>query len=297
MWDAIQKHLLSQRLLWSARTTGGVSACTGVSGPRKIRGMSWCLSPFGLLPRCNVLALCGRPSFSDAGKPALYCCVYVRRAVTMDNPRRTRQSVYMNSAKNFVCAFPLLCFPCACDPSTNTICIPTPAATWTRETLWHWSSNYLCIPTTNPWFYFSVFLLTLSLSHLPSSGLANQNFYKRLVGQMQMQIQIFDSILSLNLTPGIHKSRTMLLPIIGVRQRCKSSEKCSAFKYLCAFLLVLVWLQNVFWCVWGFFFFDAVIWSLVFIIKLEINHHNRDNISSTENQMLCMYNHPFYKHT
>lgn len=38
--DAVQELLLSQRLLWSARITGGVHAYTWVSETRKIRQMS-----------------------------------------------------------------------------------------------------------------------------------------------------------------------------------------------------------------------------------------------------------------
>lgn len=83
--------------LWSARTTGGISAYTGVSRTRKIREMSWCISLSKLHPRCSVSVFCGGPSFSDVDKPALDYCTCVRCAITTGSPTRTGQyiDVYM----------------------------------------------------------------------------------------------------------------------------------------------------------------------------------------------------------
>uniref|UniRef100_A0A8V0X6Q9 Uncharacterized protein n=1 Tax=Gallus gallus TaxID=9031 RepID=A0A8V0X6Q9_CHICK len=59
--------------------------------------------------------------------------------------------------KTFVRAFPLLCFPSACDRPRKRTCPPTPASNQNRETLSHCGGNHLCIPVTNPCFSFLSF--------------------------------------------------------------------------------------------------------------------------------------------
>jgi len=127
LWDTVQELLLSQRLLLFARITGGIHAYTWVSETRKIRRMSQCLSPSKLPPRYSCSALCGGPRFSDVDKPAMDCCTCVGHSVTMGNSRR----IYIYGlCRNFVCAFPLLCFPSACDCPRKGMCTsPLPLPT------------------------------------------------------------------------------------------------------------------------------------------------------------------------
>lgn len=104
--------------LWSARTTGGISAYTGVSRTRKIREMSWCISLSKLHPRCSVSVFCGGPSFSDVDKPASVCCTHVRHGY-YGQPKKTQTvcmhifiytHIYMDCAKTVYACFSLFMF-------------------------------------------------------------------------------------------------------------------------------------------------------------------------------------------
>uniref|UniRef100_A0A8C9G0S2 Uncharacterized protein n=1 Tax=Pavo cristatus TaxID=9049 RepID=A0A8C9G0S2_PAVCR len=97
----------------------------------------------------------------------------------MGNPRRTRQYTYTASAKTGYGLFALLCFPSACDRLRKNLHLPPPLPTRLMK---YCSGNYLCLPITNPCFYFLSFYYRFlrPTSHPPD--LVNQNLYNKLVG-------------------------------------------------------------------------------------------------------------------